>query len=47
MELGIIAGGDMVPEAALTKLCYVLSKPGLTQQARLQVRGLWVLRPMF
>ena len=37
MELGIIAGGDMVPEAALTKLCYVLSKPGLTQQARLQV----------
>ena len=36
-DAGVLPGGDMTPEAALTKLSYVLAKPGLTHQERLKV----------
>ncbi|KAI0302208.1 L-asparaginase [Russula brevipes] len=37
LEAGVIPGGDMTPECALTKLSYLLSKPELSTE---QVRGI-------
>ncbi|THG99835.1 hypothetical protein EW026_g2601 [Hermanssonia centrifuga] len=37
LMVGVVSGGDMTPECALTKLGYLLSKPELSVQ---QVRGL-------
>ncbi|KAF8590051.1 L-asparaginase [Ramaria rubella] len=37
LQTGVVPGGDMTPECALTKLGYLLSKPGLSPD---QVRGL-------
>lgn len=37
MEAGLIAGGDMTPEAALSKLSYVLAKKDLTVDAQKKV----------
>ncbi|XP_077779745.1 60 kDa lysophospholipase isoform X3 [Podarcis muralis] len=38
MDAGVIPGGDMTPEAALTKLAYVLSKPGTLAEKREMVK---------
>lgn len=35
-EMGVVSGHDMTPEAALTKLHYLLSKPELSYQQRCQ-----------
>ena len=40
MEAGLIVGGDMTPEAALSKLSYVLAKTELDLEAKKKV---WVL----
>lgn len=37
MEAGLIAGGDMTPEAALSKLSYVLAKKNLGLDAKKKV----------
>lgn len=37
MDAGLIAGGDMTPEAALSKLSYVLAKKTLDLQAKKKV----------
>lgn len=37
MDLGLIAGGDMTPEAALSKLSYVLAKKELDLDAKKKV----------
>ncbi|KAH9066462.1 L-asparaginase [Lactarius vividus] len=37
LQAGVVPGGDMTPECALTKLCYLLSKPELSVE---QVRSL-------
>lgn len=37
IEAGLIAGGDMTPEAALSKLSYVLAKRDLDLDARKKV----------
>ncbi|KAI0256870.1 L-asparaginase [Lactifluus subvellereus] len=37
LQAGVVPGGDMTPECALTKLCYLLSKPELSVE---QVRTL-------
>ncbi|KAI9446270.1 L-asparaginase [Lactarius indigo] len=37
LQAGVVPGGDMTPECALTKLCYLLSKPELSAE---QVRSL-------
>lgn len=37
MDAGLIAGGDMTPEAALSKLSYVLAKKELTLDAKKKV----------
>ncbi|XP_062974189.1 60 kDa lysophospholipase-like [Elgaria multicarinata webbii] len=37
MDAGVIPGADMTPEAALAKLSYVLSKPGLTLAEKRQM----------
>ena len=34
LDAGVIPGSDTTPEAALTKLCYVLGKEGLTHGDR-------------
>ncbi|XP_062824607.1 60 kDa lysophospholipase isoform X2 [Anolis carolinensis] len=39
MDAGVIPGGDMTPEAALAKLSYVLSKPGLTLAEKRKMLG--------
>ncbi|KAJ8924382.1 hypothetical protein NQ315_007178 [Exocentrus adspersus] len=36
-EIGIISGGDMTAEAALTKLMYVLGLPGLNYTKRVEI----------
>lgn len=37
IDAGLIAGGDMTPEAALSKLSYVLAKKDLTLDAKKKV----------
>ncbi|XP_038072100.1 L-asparaginase 1-like isoform X2 [Patiria miniata] len=37
LEAGVIPGSDITPEAALTKLCYVLGKKELSQGQRLEM----------
>ena len=37
LEAGVVAGGDMTPEAALTKLSYVLAKEGITREQRVEM----------
>ena len=37
MDAGLIPGGDMTPEAALSKLSYVLAKKELDLKARKKV----------
>lgn len=37
MDAGLLAGGDMTPEAALSKLSYVLAKKELTLDAQKKV----------
>lgn len=37
MDAGLIAGGDMTPEAALSKLSYVLAKKDITLDAKKKV----------
>lgn len=37
MDAGLIAGGDMTPEAALSKLSYVLAKKDLDIAAKKKV----------
>lgn len=37
MDAGLIAGGDMTPEAALSKLSYVLAKKDLVFNAKKKV----------
>lgn len=34
IDAGLIAGGDMTPEAALSKLSYVLAKTSLDLEAK-------------
>ena len=43
MEAGVIAGSDMTPEAALTKLSYVLSKDEWDLDTKRQVRHLFFI----
>lgn len=49
-EVGVVGGADMTPEAALTKLAYLLSQPELTpveveQWMQTDLRGEMTLRP--
>lgn len=37
LQAGVLAGGDMTPEAALTKLSYVLAKEGLTREQQVEL----------
>lgn len=37
MDAGLITGGDMTPEAALSKLSYVLAKANLNLDAKKKV----------
>lgn len=37
MDAGLIAGGDMTPEAALSKLSYVLAKKDLDLEGKKKV----------
>lgn len=37
MEAGLVAGGDMTPEAALSKLSYVLAKKDISFEAKKKV----------
>lgn len=39
IEAGLIAGGDMTPEAALSKLSYVLAKKELALEAKKKAGG--------
>ncbi|XP_069391207.1 60 kDa lysophospholipase isoform X3 [Paralichthys olivaceus] len=39
MEAGLIAGGDMTPEAALSKLSYVLAKTDIDLEAKKKLMG--------
>ncbi len=41
MDAGLIAGGDMTPEAALSKLSYVLAKNDLDIGAKKKV-GIYI-----
>lgn len=41
MDAGLIAGGDMTPEAALSKLSYVLAKKDLDLNAKKKV-GIYI-----
>lgn len=43
MDAGLIAGGDMTPEAALSKLSYVLAKKELSLEAKKKVYPLMAL----
>ncbi|XP_070698511.1 60 kDa lysophospholipase-like [Pempheris klunzingeri] len=38
-KIGVLAGGDMTPEAGLTKLCYVLAKNELDLDAKKKMMG--------
>lgn len=46
LDAGLIAGGDMTPEAALTKLSYVLALKGLDLDAKKKV-GVHILTLYF
>nr|XP_040055290.1 60 kDa lysophospholipase isoform X2 [Gasterosteus aculeatus aculeatus] len=39
MEAGLVAGGDMTPEAALSKLSYVLAKKDISFEAKKKLMG--------
>ena len=39
LDAGVVPGCDITPEAALTKLCYILGKKELSQAQQLELLG--------